>query len=120
MLNSTPLSPIFNAATSVSQHRASQGTADWGISSASGDKSPFGLVLEVLNQLRANQQQFVQASKEKVEASKKNLTANDVVSQQEQMKLSRAEKALSEYEAAWNKVMQLIQQLNTRILDAIR
>lgn len=107
MLNSTPLSPIFNAATSVSQHRAAQRTAEWDIS-VSGDKNPFVLVLEVLNKLRATQQQLVKAAE------------NDVGAQQAHMQPSPAEKALSQYEAQWNTVMQLMHQLNNRILDAIR
>ncbi len=78
-------------------------------------KNPFELVRVALNTLRDGQRAVVQLLKEHLAAA-----ATPVISQQINMELSQAEKALANYESELNKVAQLSHQLITRILDAIR
>lgn len=78
-------------------------------------KNPFELVRVALSTLRDDQRAVVQRLKENVATAE-----TEMISQQINMQLSQAEKALANYEDELKKVAQLSHQLITRILDAIR
>ncbi len=78
-------------------------------------KNPFELVRVALSTLRDGQRAVVQTLKEHLATA-----ATPVISQQINMELSQAERALANCEGELNKVAQLSHQLITRILDAIR